>query len=80
MSLLKKELHVAMHAQTWKFRVGKYAAFAIIFGAVYAKLGREALLWALGISLVFALALHLFYRYMTNGWQDSWGGYQSLFK
>lgn len=80
MNPLKKELHVAIHAQTWRFRLGKYIAFAIIFGAVYVKLGREALLWALGIALVLAIALHLFYRWMTNGWEDSWGGYKSLFK
>jgi hypothetical protein len=77
---LKKELHVAIHAQTARFRVGKYIAFVIIFGAVYTKLGGEALLWALGIAFVFAIAMHLFYRWMTNGWEDSWGGYESLFK
>lgn len=80
MNPFKKELHVAIHAQTWRFRVGKYIAFVIIFGTVYVKFGKDALLSALGIAFVFAIAMHLFYRWMTGGWENDWGGYTSLFK
>jgi hypothetical protein len=80
MNLLKRELHVAIHGQTAKFRVVKYAILLPFFGAIYWFFGGEALLSALGIAFVFAIAMHLFYRWMTNGWRDSWGGYKSLFK
>lgn len=78
--LLKKELYVAVHAQTARFRVVKYAILIPLFGAIYWWKGKEVTLWTLGIALVFAIAMHLFYRWKTNGWQDSWGGYKSLFK
>lgn len=76
--LIKKELYVALHGQTARFRVGKYIAFLIIFGAVYAKRGGEAVAWALGIALVFAITMHFFFRWMTEGWTKSWWLYKSL--
>lgn len=80
MNLLEKELYVAIHAQTAKFRMVKYAILLPLFGVIYWVYGKEALLKTLGVLFVLAIAMHLFYRWMTNGWEDSWGGYKSLFK
>lgn len=80
MNSLKKELHVAIHAQTARFRVVKYIIFALIFGAVYWLWGGRATLWMLGALILLALIVHFFYRWKTKGWEESWGGYTSLFK
>jgi hypothetical protein len=80
MNPFKKELYVAIHAQSARFRLVKYAILVPLFAVIYRLWGREVFLWTLGIAFIFAIAMHLFYRWMTNGWQDSWGGYKSLFK
>ena len=80
MNLLKKELYVALHGQTARFRVVKYIVFLAVFGALYWWKGWGAVWWALGISLVFAIALHFFFRWKTKGWDEDWGPYKSLFK
>jgi len=77
---LKKELYVAIHAQTARFRVVKYAILLPLFGAVYWWKGGKVLAWTLGVSLVFAIAMHFFFRWKTKGWEQSWGPYKSLFK
>ncbi len=53
---IKKELYVAVHGQTARFRVVKYIVlFAIGYGVHY-KWGWDGVAWALGLGLVFALA------------------------
>ena len=79
-NLIKKELYVAIHAQTARFRVVKYIVFFAIFGTVYWLWGGKAVLWALGISLVFAIAMHFFFRWKSKGWMEDYGPYKSLFK
>lgn len=80
MNVFKKELHVTIHGQTAKFRLVKYAILIPLFAVIYWWKGGEVLAWALGIALIFALAMHFFFRWKTNGWEDSWGPYKSLFK
>lgn len=80
MNPFKKELYVAIHGQSARFRIVKYAILIPFFSIVYWLKGREVLVWALGVAFIIAIAMHLFYRWMTNGWQDSWGGYKALFK
>ncbi len=77
--LIKKELYVAMHGQTARFRVGKYLVFAILFGGIYMRWGTRAVFLALWIAFVVAIALHFFFRSMSNGWMDDWGLYKSVF-
>ncbi len=77
---VKKELYVAVHGQTARFRIVKYIVIAAIGWAVHSYYGWEGVWWALGVGLVLALAMHFFFRYMTNGWQDDWGLYKSVFK
>jgi hypothetical protein len=64
---VRKELYVAVHGQTARFRVVKYILIFGVGGAIYWKWGGEVLAWTL-------------LRYMSNGWMDDWGPYKSLFK
>lgn len=78
--ILKKELYVAVHGQTARFRMVKYAILIPLFGAIYWWGGWNLMAWCLGIALVLALAMHFFFRWKTNGWEEDWGPYKSLFK
>ena len=80
MNPFRKELYVAIHAQSARFRLVKYAILVPLFAAIYRFWGGRAFLWTLGIALVFAIALHLFYRWKTDAWTKDWGGYKSVFK
>ncbi len=77
--LIEKELYVAVHGQTARFRMGKYLVFAVLFGGIYLWWGTRAVFFTLGIAFVVALAMHFFFRSMTNGWVDDWGLYKSVF-
>jgi hypothetical protein len=80
MNVFKKELYVALQAQTVKFRIVKYIVLIAIFGAIYWWKGGEAVLWSFLIALVFALAMHFFFRWKSKGWMEDYGPYKSLFK
>jgi hypothetical protein len=73
-----REKYVAIHAQTWRFRVVKYIVLIAIAVGVYQSFGGYAVLWVFGVLLVLALAMHFFYRCMTKAWTESWGGYKKL--
>lgn len=77
---IKKELYVAFHGQSTRFRIVKYAVLIPLFALIYWKWGGEVLLKTLGVAFVFAIAMHLVYRWKTNVWRDDWGGYTSVFK
>ena len=78
--LIKKELHVAIHGQTAKFRLVKYAVLIPLFGAIYWWGGSEVLLSTIGVLAIVGVIVHFFFRYKTNGWQDDWWLYKSLYK
>lgn len=77
---LKKEIYVAIHGQTAKFRIVKYAILIPLFAAVYWFYGTEVLLKTLGVLFVLAITMHFFYRWKTEAWTRDWGGYKSVFK
>lgn len=77
---IKKEIHVAIHAQTARFRVVKYAILVPLLAAVYWKWGGETFAWTLGVLLILALMMHFFFRWKSNGWMDDYGPYKSVFK
>jgi hypothetical protein len=69
---LKREIEVAFskHSQPVWFRVLKYILLA---GFLYFFWGNKYLLPGFLIFLVFAIALHFWYRYKTQGWTKSYG-------
>ena len=69
---IKRELEVAFskHSQPIWFRVLKY----ILLGSTLYFLWGTKLLWIiLLIMFAFAMLLHFWYRYKTNGWTKSYG-------
>ena len=69
---IKRELEVAFskHSQPIWFRILKY----ILLGAIlYFFWGTPLLLIILLITFAFAMFLHFWYRYKTQGWTKSYG-------
>ena len=69
---IKREIEVAFskHSQPVWFRVLKY----ILLGSALYFFWGSRLLWiGLLVMFVFALLLHFWYRYKTQGWTKSYG-------
>lgn len=69
---LKREIEVAFskNAQPVWFRILKY----IVLGGMLYFFWESKLLWIiLLIMFVFAMVLHFWYRYKTQGWTKSYG-------
>ena len=75
---LKREIDVAIHGQSAKFRIIKYSVLVPIMVLLFVWGGWSTVLWFLLIAIVAALLMHLFYRNKTNTWTKSWGGYKTL--
>ena len=72
--LIARELEVAFskNAQPVWFRLVKYLVIGAIF---YRFWNTSTLWWVLGIGAGFGVLLHLWYRYRTKGWTQSYGGW-----
>jgi hypothetical protein len=72
---IKRELEVAFskNPQPVWLRIAKYIPIAIL---VYFLWGTSLLWIILGSLIVIALTIHFFYRYKTNGWTKSFGGWK----
>ena len=79
MNVFTRELYVALHGQSARFRAIKYAALIPCFAYVYWRFGGEVFFKTLGVLLVLSLIVHFFYRWKTDGWTKDWGGYTSVF-
>ena len=77
MHILQRELQVAFspRAQPVWFRLLKWSIF-ITITARYRK--RSWFLYAAYLTLLGGIALHLFYRWKTQGWRQAWGGWSDL--
>ncbi len=75
---LKREGYVALRAQTLRFRLIKYSVLIVIWVITYELGGWNAIGIVFLTLLVLALCVHFFYRYKTNVWTKSWGGYKKL--
>lgn len=74
--VVRKEIRVALTAQSTQFRVYKYIIFGAFLGAIYAWRGAQATWLTLGVLLVIALAVHFFFRWKTEAWTKAWGPYK----
>ena len=74
----QRELHVAIHGQTSRFRVVKYLMFLAVFSAVYYFFGPKTLTALLAALFVFAIALHAFLSWKTERWMKSWWLYKGI--
>lgn len=74
----RRELYVAIHAQTWRFRVRKYVILLGIAAATWWWKGGWAVLWLFVGLTVLALAVHFIFRWKTKAWTRSWGPYKKI--
>ena len=74
----RREKHVALHAQSWRFRVVKYLVIVAIAAAIYVwkGLGTVGLLFLFLASV--GVCVHFFFRYKTHAWTESWGPYKRI--
>ncbi|MEK6782615.1 MAG: hypothetical protein AABY93_12975 [Bacteroidota bacterium] len=70
--IIKREIEVAFskHSQPVWFRILKYTLLGFV---LYFFWGSQLLWTGLLIMFVFALSLHFWYRYKTQGWTKSYG-------
>lgn len=73
---LKRELDVALHGQSLRFRTIKYAFLFSISAVIYAHFGWPGVGLFLLVGAVAGIALHMFFRWKTRAWTRSWGLYQ----
>ncbi len=70
--IIKREIEVAFskHSQPVWFRILKY----ILLGFILYFFWSSKLLWIILLTLfAFAMLLHFWYRYKTQGWTKSYG-------
>ncbi|MEX1997349.1 MAG: hypothetical protein WEA04_01590 [Candidatus Andersenbacteria bacterium] len=74
-AFFKREKYVALHAQSFRFRIVKYLVIFGIAYAVYAWKGLESLGLLFLFLTVVALGIHFLFRWKTQAWTKSWGPY-----
>lgn len=74
----KRELHVALHAQSVRFRVVKWVVILVVGTALYLLKGFNALAEVLLFLAVMGVGLHFFLKWKSGGWTKSWGPYKRI--
>lgn len=77
--LVEREIHVALYAQSTRFRIIKYIVLFIFGLGLYLWQGTQVLIETFLVLTVIAIGIHFFFRWKTNGWMKSWGPYETLF-
>ena len=77
MNTVQRELQVAfsLRVQPLWFRLIKWS---IIIAAIARYRKRRWFPYMVGGALLAALSLHFFYRYKTQGWTRTWGGWDDV--
>ena len=71
-----RERNAIVHGQSVRFRIIKYIVLVPIFFGVYIWKGALTMWYVLAVALVVSLIIHLFFRYMSDGWRKSWWLYK----
>jgi len=74
----RKEKYIALHAQSWRFRMVKYCVLlaVAVFTYVWKGLAATGLLFLL--LFLAGIGLHFFFRWKTEAWTKSWGLYKRI--
>jgi hypothetical protein len=77
MKTIQREVQVAFspRVQPWWFRLIKWSML-IAITVRYRK--RRWFPYAMSSAFMGGIALHLFYRYKTQGWTQAWGGWDDI--
>jgi hypothetical protein len=75
--LIRRELRVmfSRRIQPIALRVAKWMVFLAVARRLHGTRWFRA--WAFGLPAV-GLGAHFFYRYMTRGWTEPWGGWNDV--
>ncbi len=75
---LRRELYIAKHGQSFRFRVVKYIVIAGIMMVIFQNYGWKGVLYASISGGLLGIMLHFFLSWKTNGWRNSWGLYKKI--
>ena len=75
---LQKEIYVAVHGQTAKFRIFKWIIILIILYLLFTWKGWSAVTWVIILGAILGITMHMFLRYKTNAWTKSWGKVKAI--
>ena len=74
----RREIHVAMHAQSWRFRIVKYLVIVAVLGGVGARWGVNTVVLVVVLAAAVSLGIHFFFRFKTDRWTKPWGPYKRI--
>ncbi len=75
---IAREKHVALNAQSRKFRIVKWIVILLIATALYRWKGMNAVVTFIAIGAIAGVILHFFLRWKTDEWTKSWGPYTRI--
>lgn len=76
--LIRREAYVALHAQSWKFRIVKYAVLLTLATILVQWKGWRATGIVFLALFVVAIGIHFLFRWKSKTWTQSWGPYKKL--
>jgi len=76
--VVRKEVYIALHGQSKKFRIIKWIFFILLFSSLYYIFGGVILLKTILVLTVISLCIHFFYRQKTKVWTKDWGGFRVI--
>lgn len=68
----QRELYVAWHAQTLRFRSFKWLLIIVGGLLLYYVKGWETTVKVFLILAICGILIHILFRYMSRGWTESW--------
>lgn len=77
---LKREIYIILHGQSVRFRIIKYLILIGITVLLYKFYGSNGILYFYSFAFIFGIAVHLLFRWKTNGWRKSWGLFNTPMK
>lgn len=74
----RREKHVALNAQSRRFRIIKWLIILLIAALLYYLFGWKIVVISFLTLCTVGVAVHFLLRYMTDGWTRSWGPYKRI--
>lgn len=74
----RREKHVALNAQTRKFRIIKWIVIGIVGTVLYMWEGWGVVIKVFILGGIAGITLHFFLRWKSDGWTKSWGPYKRI--
>ena len=75
---IKREVYIAIHAQSSKFRIIKWIIILLVTYAIFLWRGLGAVYSWVIFGFVLGMTLHFFCRWKTRGWKHKWGKFKPI--